>query len=108
MAAVFDFLKGSNCMILSFSHKGLERFFNRGDLTGIQPAHQGKLSLILDRLHTAMNPLDMRLPGWRLHCYKGTGKNKPDIWSVDVDGNTRVLFSFDGVNAVKVDYGDPH
>jgi proteic killer suppression protein len=47
----------------------------------------------------------MRLPGLRLHPLKGklTG-----FWAVDVSGNWRVIFQFEGQDAVLVDYVDYH
>ena len=40
-------------MIISFIHKGLERFFKTGSIAGIQTKHAGKLRLILEHLNTA-------------------------------------------------------
>ncbi len=54
-------------MILSFKHKGLERFFITGNKSGIQPSHAEKLRLILGRLNASIAPDDMDLPGLFLH-----------------------------------------
>jgi proteic killer suppression protein len=54
-------------MIISFKHKGLERFFTEGSLAGIQPKHAARLRLILGRLHASTCPQDMNLPGLNLH-----------------------------------------
>ena len=40
-------------MIRSFKQKGLERFFEAGSTSGIQPEHARKLRLILGRLQAA-------------------------------------------------------
>lgn len=95
-------------MIRSFSHKGLERFFDSGDVSGIQPSHAPKLGRILDRLDAAQKPQDMNLPGFRLHPHKGTSKGKSKLWSVDVNGNWRVVFKFTPEGVICVDYCDPH
>ena len=50
-------------------------------------------------------PRDMGLPGLRLHPLKGRLKG---IWAVDVSGNWRILFRFEGRDAVDVDYVDYH
>lgn len=47
-------------MILSFKHKGLERFFTTGSTAGIQAKHATKLRLQLDALNRAACPQDYR------------------------------------------------
>jgi proteic killer suppression protein len=47
----------------------------------------------------------MNLPGLRLHRLKGELKG---FWAVDVSGNWRVVFRFEGEHAVQVDYVDYH
>ena len=92
-------------MIKAFRHRGLERFFLRGTARGINPQHAHRLRLILGRLHAATSPKDMDLPGLRLHDLKGRRKG---TWAVDVTGNWRLTFKFDGVDAIDVDYEDYH
>lgn len=90
-------------MILSFRHKGLADFFTEGALRGIRPEHARRLRLILARLHAATGPSDMNLPGLRLHRLKGA---LAGCYAVDVSGNWRVIFRFDGTDAAEVDYLD--
>jgi len=71
-------------VIKSFRHWGVERFFSSGSLVGIQSKHAARLRLQLGRLDAARSPRDMDLPGWRL------------------------VFRFDGVDAISVDYLDYH
>ena len=92
-------------MILSFRHKGLERFFLTGSTARIQAQHANRLRLILDRLHAATEPKDMNLPGLHLHQLTG---NQAGIWSVRVSGNWRITFRFSGENAEVVDYEHYH
>lgn len=92
-------------MIRSFRHKGLERFFLHGSRAGIQAAHAAKLRLQLGRLDAAAGARDMDLPGWRLHPLKGALQG---MWAVSVSGNWRLLFAFNGKDAVQVDYVDYH
>ena len=89
-------------MIRTFRHKGLEQFFKTGSKAGIQPAHAHRLRLQMAKLDGAKGPDDMSLPGWKLHALT-TGH-----WSVWVNGNWRMTFTFDGVDAVLVDYRDYH
>ena len=92
-------------MIISFKHKGLERFFKNGNKSGIQSNHAARLQLILGRLNASTQPIDMDLPGLSLHQLMG-GRN--DIWSVKVSGNWRVTFRMDGEHAEIVNYEDYH
>ena len=92
-------------MIRSFRDKGLERFFLEGSKAGIQAAHAPRLRLQLGRLDAATGPGDMNLPGWRLHSLKGSLKG---MWSVAVNANWRLIFAFEGEDAVLVDYLDYH
>ncbi|WGZ95586.1 MAG: type II toxin-antitoxin system RelE/ParE family toxin [Candidatus Thiothrix putei] len=92
-------------MIISFIHKGLERFYLTGSKAGIQPEHAPKLRRILTVLETAQIPDDMDLPGYRLHPLQG---NRQGTWSVRVSGNWRITFQFTEQNVELVDYEDYH
>ena len=92
-------------MIISFQHKGLERFYKTGSKSGIQAAHAAKLARILARLNAADSAADMNIPGWNLHALSGNLKNH---WSVKVNGNWRVTFKLENGHAEIVDYQDYH
>jgi toxin HigB-1 len=92
-------------MIKRFRSKGLKRFYLGDDASRINPAHAAKLRRQLDRLDASRWPQDMALPGWNLRQL--TGKLKGS-WEVDVSGNCRLYFRFEGEDAVDVDYGDFH
>jgi len=93
-------------MIKSFRHKELQAFFERGTKAGIQAAHAPRLARMLARLNDATAPQDMNVPGWNLHPLKGLElKGHFSVW---VNGNWRMTFTFDGVDAVLVDYQDYH
>ena len=47
----------------------------------------------------------MALPGWRFHQLKG---DRGHLWSVRVSANWRIVFGFDGSEAVDVDLVDYH
>ena len=93
------------CMIKSFKHKGLEKFFKTGSTEGIQPVHKTKLRMRLTALDTATEILDMNLPGFRLHQLKG---NMQGLWSIDVSKNWRITFSFNDGDVYIVNYEDYH
>ena len=92
-------------MIISFRHRGLEKYFTTGSKAGIQSRHAKRLTLILGRLHASTSPQDMNLPG--LHLHELTG-NRKGTWSVRVSGNWRITFKFKGEDAELVDYEDYH
>lgn len=92
-------------MIKSFRHRGIERFFRTGSKAGIQAKHTGKLQVQLFALDNATSPTDMDAPGWRLHPLKG---ELAGHWSIDVSGNWRLTFAFEGEDAILVDYQDYH
>ena len=92
-------------MIKSFQHKGLQSFFETGRKAGIQPHHAPRLARQLRRLDEASSPSDMNIPGWKLHPLGG---DLADHYAVWVNGNWRLTFTFDGMDAVLVDYQDYH
>lgn len=92
-------------MIVSFAHKGLERFFKTGSVAGIQAKHAAKLKLILALLHRAEALRDVDFPGSGLHPLKGERKG---FWSVKVNGNWRIIFRMEGQEVSVVDYLDYH
>ena len=92
-------------MIKSYRHKGLQAFFEHGSKAGIQASHAPRLARQLARLDQAAQPQRMNLPGWRLHSLQG---DLAGHWSVTVNGNWRMTFLFDGVDAILVDYQDYH
>jgi len=92
-------------MIKRFRHKGVERFFRTGSKAGIQSQHAKRLRLQLGRLDASKSAEDMNLPGWKLHRLTGDLEGH---WAVWVSVNWRLTFTFEGSDAVLVDYQDYH
>ncbi len=92
-------------MIKTFRHRGLEKYFTKGTKAGIQAKHANRIRLILARLNASTSPQDMNLPGLKLH--ELTGKRK-GTWAVNVSGNWRITFRFEGADATNVNYEDYH
>ena len=92
-------------MIVSFAHKGLERFYHTGATPGIQAMLAKRLRLLLALLDATVIIKDMDAPGLRLHKLKG---EKKDIWAVSVQANWRMSFRFKNNNAEIVNYEDYH
>jgi proteic killer suppression protein len=92
-------------VIRTFRHRGIERFFKTGSKTGIQPKHEARLRIQLTTLNLASTPLDMNRDPWSWHPLKGKLKGH---WSVSVNGNWRLTFTFEDEDAILVDYQDYH
>lgn len=92
-------------MIKSFRHKGLERFFRKGDGKGIQAQHTGRIERILAVLDEASTPEQLNIPGMYLHPLKGDRKGE---WAMSVSGNWRITFSFEGDDVIIVNLEDYH
>jgi toxin HigB-1 len=93
------------CVIRGFRHDGLERFFRTGSKAGIRPEHARRLRLQLGALDAAAHPEDMNLPGWDWHPLTC---DLAGHWAVKVNRNWRLTFTFEGQDAVLVDYQDYH
>jgi len=92
-------------MIQSFKHKGLQKYFEKGDYSKIQPVNRKKIRLILSLLNAATDIRDMSFPGSNLHKLTG---DFDKYWSVSVSGNWRIIFLFEDGDAFEVDYLDYH
>ena len=92
-------------MIREFADKGLRRFFEGNDKSGIPPELADKLRRQLDRLDAANTPADMDLPGYGFHELKGQRK---ETYAVKVTGNRRLTFRFEDGGAVEVKLEDYH
>ncbi len=92
-------------MIGSFRHKGVKALFEKNDRSKVRADQADKIRRILARLDQASEPDDMALPGYRLHPLKG---DLAGFWAVSVSGNWRIVWRFDGQDAIDVDLIDYH
>lgn len=92
-------------MIRSFKSKALKLYWTKGDASKLPPDQVRRIGEILLLLDEARNPGQMNMIGYRFHELKG---NRRGTYSVSVTGNWRITFSFDGENAVLLDYEDYH
>jgi len=92
-------------VIKSFKHKGLRRYYETGNKSGIQAKHAARLRLQLAVLDTARVIDDIDVPGYRLHPLKGRENAR---WSIWISGNWRLTFEFRDGNAYVLDYEDYH
>ena len=92
-------------VIVSFRHRGLKRLYEKGDRSRINPAHLERIELILSDLEVARTIDHMRQPGYRLHMLRGP---LAGYHAIVVSGNWRIVFRFEGGDAIDVDLLDYH
>ena len=94
-------------MIRSFRSKPLERYWTKGDKSGLPAEQLKRLNVRLTALDNATSPEQMDVPGWRFHALKGQGSGR---YAVNVTGNWRLTFAWDGkgADAIDVDHEDYH
>ena len=90
---------------MHFKHKGLRELFERERSARLPQHLVPRLRNILGMLEAARSPLDMDVPGFRLHPLKGRRLGQ---WSVRVSGNWRIVFRFESGSAVDVELVDYH
>ena len=92
-------------MIRSFKHRGLKRFYERGETRGIRSDLLDSVQEILTVLDAASSPQALHMPGYRLHPLKGS---RQGTWSVTLRANWRIVFRFDENGAFDVELVDYH
>ena len=65
----------------------------------------GRITLALADLDSASKPVDLDLPGYRLHRLRGHLK---EYWSISISGNWRITFRFEEGDVYDVDLVDYH
>lgn len=93
------------CVIKSFRHRGLKRLYERDDKSQVRADMLDRIENILALLDRANRPEVMDLPGFRLHPLKGDMRG---FWAVTVRANWRIVWRFEGTDAVDVDLIDYH
>jgi len=91
-------------MIRSFKHRGLKRFYERGDSSKLPPDMVARIEEILTLLDIATDVQQMDMPHFRLHALKGDYKG---FWAVTVRANWRIVFRFED-EPEDVDFVDYH
>jgi toxin HigB-1 len=94
--------------IRSIQHKGLRRFIERGDRSGLPQAFVEKINRLISALSaaTALDQLET-MPGWRLHQLSG---DRIGLWSLVVSRNWRLTFRHDAATGdiFELDLEDYH
>ncbi len=89
-------------------HKGLRRFVEDDDPSGVQPAVVEKLRRIITFLQDMRDEGELRnVPSWKAHQLTGDRKG---VWSLFVPKNWRLTFRIDrtDIEIIDLDYVDYH
>lgn len=89
-------------------HRGLRRFIESDDASGLQPAVAAKLRRMISFLQDMEREEDLRsVPSWKAHLLTGGRKG---TWSLFVTKNWRLTFRIDRqeIEIVDLDYEDYH
>lgn len=93
-------------MIKSWKHKGLQKLFEKGDVSGVQAQDAERIKLRLLVLDEATSTDEFRhYPGFRCHPLKGDRKN---LYSITVRANWRITFEFTDGDAYILNLEDYH
>jgi proteic killer suppression protein len=84
--------------IRNASHRGLRRFIELDDPSGLDPAILERVRNMLTFLDEMSNPREMlALPHWRAHVLTG---NRKGTWSLSVNRNWRLTFKINEANEI--------
>lgn len=87
-------------------HRGLRRFIERDESSGLSPAVVEKVRNIVTFLQEMEDARELRdIPSWKAHQLTGDRKG---VWSLHVTRNWRIAFRIDGSEEeiVDLDYED--
>ncbi|GJD28832.1 Endoribonuclease HigB [Methylobacterium adhaesivum] len=94
--------------IRNVRHKGLRRFLEADDSSGLPAAVVPKIRIILAFLLAMMDEEELRtLPVWKPHQLTG---NRAGTWTLHVTKNWRITFAVDHdeIEIIDLDYEDYH
>lgn len=89
-------------------HKGLRRFIENDDESGIQPVVVAKVRRMVTFLQDMEREEELRtVPSWKAHMLTG---NRKGTWSLFVTKNWRMTFRIDRdeIEIIDLDYEDYH
>jgi proteic killer suppression protein len=94
--------------IRNVTHRGLRRFIQRNDSSGLAPSVVEKVRNILTFLQEMEDAQELRdVPSWKAHQLTGERKGS---WSLTVTRNRRITFRIDEAEGeiLDLDYEDYH
>jgi toxin HigB-1 len=94
--------------IRNVAHKGLRRFIERDDASGLPAGFVEKIRNIVSFLQDMESPTELRsIPAWKAHQLGGDRKG---TWSLSVTRNWRITLQIDPKEGeiIDLDYEDYH
>jgi proteic killer suppression protein len=92
--------------LVSFRHKGLERFWREDDRRGLPPRFVEKIRAMLTAIAEAENVGKIeKYAGWHLHPLTG---NRRGTWSMIVTRNYRLTFRIVEFGTMEISLEDYH
>jgi len=94
--------------IRNIIHKGLRRFIENDDVSGLQPAVVERIRRRASFLQDMERKDELRtVPSWKAHMLSGDRKG---VWSLLVTKNWRMTFRIDAgeIEIIDLDYEDYH
>lgn len=93
-------------MIKSWKHKGLQKLFEKGDISGVQAKDAERIRLRLLVIDEALSTDEFKnYLDFRFHPLKGDRKN---LFSITVRANWRITFEFTDGDAYILNLEDYH
>ena len=92
-------------MIKSIRHKGLKRLWTKGDASGLNPKWVAKIERILDQIDVIGAPEDLDYGIYGFHALTGDRKGQ---YALSISGNWRLVFEWDGIDAIHLDLLNYH
>ena len=92
-------------MIVSFKHKGLRLFYEKGDSSRLPKPYVLKIRLILTALDAVSSEIDIKALGKNVHLLKGEYEG---YWAISITPNYRIIFKFVYPDIIDVDWIDYH
>ena len=85
----------------SIKHRGLKRFIERGDPSGLPPAYALKITAMITLLGSIKRIDELiSVEKWRIHRLAGDQKGR---WSFSISRNWRLTFDIDEMKGLMVD-----
>ena len=91
-------------VIKNFRHKGLSELFEKGSSRKVRQDLKARTLRRLDVLNQAESLKELKIPGFDFHRLRG----KPIRYSIHVNGNFCITFTWENGNAKDVDLEDYH
>jgi len=94
--------------IRNVRHKGLKRFIEKDDISGLPQSYIEKIRYMIAFLQDMSHENELvDIPTWKAHQLSGERKG---TWSLHVSRNWRITFAIDGeeIEIINLDFEDYH